>query len=377
MGFHIREGYDWSQILVNGNCYNSYYTIGTPVTLYNYSCAPHFYCPNSTAEVIGSLPQLCEPTNECVGRRLATELCEPNGPYEPQLCVRGNYCPDSKSMIPCPEQYWCPTGTITPRVCPTFSLCPEGTVVPKYYGGLIFCGVVDAVLILAFLVIRFFPSKETRSESIQRLSHSWSRFFERTHRSSAKVGPAPSSQELSFGISYDDTNKLSRINVEPACEVHKRDKSIVPDGVLGLSDAKKLAKIVNSTMAQPVENQELEYAGDVTITYFPDGDETSFDHHGSSIIVAGRESTVEKQMQKHRNSELQPISSSSNMANFVHACRRALEGKDAVYIDFRFENLGLRLSNGKSILKGVNGSIKSKKLTAIMGPSGCGSLYLS
>ena len=40
--------------------------------------------------------------------------------------------------------------------------------------------------------------------------------------------------------------------------------------------------------------------------------------------------------------------------------------------DFKFEGLGLTLSNGITIMKGVNGQIKHGKVTAVMGPSGAG-----
>lgn len=41
-------------------------------------------------------------------------------------------------------------------------------------------------------------------------------------------------------------------------------------------------------------------------------------------------------------------------------------------MDFEFENLGYKLPDGKIILKGVTGKIQSKRLTAVMGPSGAG-----
>ena len=40
--------------------------------------------------------------------------------------------------------------------------------------------------------------------------------------------------------------------------------------------------------------------------------------------------------------------------------------------DFKFEELGLTLPNGITIMKGVNGTIRHGKVTAVMGPSGAG-----
>ncbi|RKO90120.1 P-loop containing nucleoside triphosphate hydrolase protein [Blyttiomyces helicus] len=41
-------------------------------------------------------------------------------------------------------------------------------------------------------------------------------------------------------------------------------------------------------------------------------------------------------------------------------------------INFRFEELGLKLANGKKVLQGVTGAVSAGKMTAIMGPSGAG-----
>jgi len=63
-------------------CYASILDIPTPISL-NYSCDPGFYCPNTTASVLWSLPQVCPPTINCTALRLRGEYCEPQGPFEP------------------------------------------------------------------------------------------------------------------------------------------------------------------------------------------------------------------------------------------------------------------------------------------------------
>ncbi|KAJ3212076.1 hypothetical protein HDU67_004082 [Dinochytrium kinnereticum] len=52
--------------------------------------------------------------------------------------------------------------------------------------------------------------------------------------------------------------------------------------------------------------------------------------------------------------------------------RSALNEKDDLRMDFKFEDLGLKLKDGKVVLRGVTGMIRSRRLTAIMGPSGAG-----
>ncbi|KAJ3270614.1 hypothetical protein HDV01_007547, partial [Terramyces sp. JEL0728] len=55
----------------------------------------------------------------------------------------------------------------------------------------------------------------------------------------------------------------------------------------------------------------------------------------------------------------------------VQAFHKGLNGRE-IAMDFKFENMGLTLPSGKTILQGVSGIIKSSRMTAIMGPSGAG-----
>ncbi|KAJ3097193.1 hypothetical protein HK100_005414, partial [Physocladia obscura] len=49
-----------------------------------------------------------------------------------------------------------------------------------------------------------------------------------------------------------------------------------------------------------------------------------------------------------------------------------LQGRTDVKIAYQFENLGHTLPDGRKILRGISGEIKSGKMTAIFGPSGAG-----
>jgi ATPase subunit of ABC transporter with duplicated ATPase domains len=59
-----------------------------------------------------------------------------------------------------------------------------------------------------------------------------------------------------------------------------------------------------------------------------------------------------------------------NLTTIMSAFTKAFSGQGEVNVAFRFENLGLTLPSGVSILNGVTGCIPSRSLTAIMGPSG-------
>jgi hypothetical protein len=63
-------------------------------------------------------------------------------------------------------------------------------------------------------------------------------------------------------------------------------------------------------------------------------------------------------------------------SNLLEFFKRGLNGR-TVEMEFKFDNMGLKLpKGGKTILQGVSGEIKASRMTAIMGPSGAGSILL-
>ncbi|KAI8838034.1 P-loop containing nucleoside triphosphate hydrolase protein [Chytriomyces cf. hyalinus JEL632] len=64
-------------------------------------------------------------------------------------------------------------------------------------------------------------------------------------------------------------------------------------------------------------------------------------------------------------------SSNQGMQLLVDAFRESFRNRE-LRMNFRFDNLALVLKNGKTILQGVTGEIRSKRMTAIIGPSGAG-----
>ncbi|KAL7746683.1 hypothetical protein RI367_007962 [Sorochytrium milnesiophthora] len=228
----------------NGGCHVQG-AVGLPLQA-NATCAPHFYCPNSTD--IHSLPTYCPPSIDCSVRRLWGETCPPQGVLEPIVCPSKYYCPDQYTMIQCPAGYYCPVGSITPRQCPSMSNCPAGTRTPTYFGGIVICAVLDVLLVVTVLLLRRWDANRAATGQFQNLT-------------------APT---------------------EPA-----------------------------------------------------DGD-----------VETGQPN----------------IESSSPL---FRAFKRAM-GDRNLQMNFRFEQLGLRLTKEKSILAGVTGTIRSGRLTAIMGPSGAG-----
>ncbi|ORY42611.1 hypothetical protein BCR33DRAFT_851653 [Rhizoclosmatium globosum] len=59
------------------------------------------------------------------------------------------------------------------------------------------------------------------------------------------------------------------------------------------------------------------------------------------------------------------------MKTLVNAFKESFRNRE-LRMNFRFESLALQLKTGKTILQGVTGEIRSKRMTAIIGPSGAG-----
>jgi len=85
-----------------------------------------------------------------------------------------------------------------------------------------------------------------------------------------------------------------------------------------------------------------------------------------------------KRLQKLKEKEAQTVfhSKALKKRGLQHANSEKIKFShlkpDATPISFEFDNLSLRLNNGKRIISDVTGKVESGKMTAIMGPSGCG-----
>ena len=70
-----------------------------PLTVADYDCPNHFYCPYSNPNVPESIPQMCPPTPKCQAARLVTYRCNVSqGLYEPVVCPPGYFCSNPKTL---------------------------------------------------------------------------------------------------------------------------------------------------------------------------------------------------------------------------------------------------------------------------------------
>ena len=136
-----------------------------------------------------------------------------------------------------------------------------------------------------------------------------------------------------------------------------RRASFIPKAILGITDSKQLHIAMNEKLNEIKEDdeneEELKKPDPPVGVYVSGGEHKSLEelHSPKPIDVVKNDLSQ----------------SSADLSNLVRAFRRALNGREDLHIDFKFEKLGLSLPNGKKILDGVTGTIKSKKLTVSNG----------
>ncbi|KAJ3217335.1 hypothetical protein HDU67_008137 [Dinochytrium kinnereticum] len=267
------------------------------------TCDPGYYCPNLMTNDSSTLPVFCPPSGSCMFYRLSSLACsvsvpisaafavwfsytpslqKAQGKYEPTICKAGNYCPDYKTRIVCPEGYFCPSGSVAPRPCEFLASCPKGSIMPTPHIALITMAIVDVAIFTLLLIIKI------REGALRRID----------------FGRVVS--QLTGGASY----------------------------------------VLQQRAKEAITNAETEEAA--TAKAIKDSQHT---------VV--RSDTIQRQQ------------TVNELRRLVLAFHTALGNRD-LRMNFKFDDLSLRLKNGKTVLQGVTGEIRSKRMTAIIGPSGAG-----
>ncbi|KAJ3114226.1 hypothetical protein HDU96_002395 [Phlyctochytrium bullatum] len=310
------------------------YTLGNETT--GYGCAQGYFCPYVEPTVPGRQMVACPPSEECGARRLIGMLrCMPQGLFEPIPCPAGFYCPDPKTIKVCPAGYQCATGTVTPVRCQFLSSCPPGTILESHYGILVLVLLADVLLVLAVLGRRAFELRRARLP----LSALLPAFLQRL------LGVVSIRRHATKN---DDTTDTKCPDTAVAS----------PTGLSATSPTKASATLP----AKPSANSPTKPSPAMSPTEKTEKPPAA----GSDVVV-----TVDE-VDRDAFASAPALNDATKLAPLMECFRRAFDGHSTLRMDFRFRDLGLRLANGKTVLKGVTGSIRSGRMTAIMGPSGAG-----
>ncbi|TPX72646.1 hypothetical protein SpCBS45565_g00404 [Spizellomyces sp. 'palustris'] len=190
------------------------------------------------------------------------------------------------------------------------SVCKEESQAETYYGGIVICVIIDLALIALLYTMRYMERRNAR-ESLKRKS---------------------SVSKMCLLKTADLKSPIEEGLPEISPRTDQRDANE------SAGSAEKGKKVFPVTILD--SNMELD--------------------------------TVDVEAQKADGTSKSSVEvEEGNAQLLVNAFKRGLGGEN-LQINFKFENLGLKLKGGKTVLDGVNGEIKAGRLTAIMGPSGAG-----
>ncbi|KAJ3110662.1 hypothetical protein HDU96_006373 [Phlyctochytrium bullatum] len=210
-----------------------------------------------------------------------------------------------------PSGYQCATGTVTPLPCQFLSHCPAGTIIESHYGILVLVLILDVFLVLGVLARRVFELRRAR---------------------------------------LPITAMLPVFALQLLASLGKRQL-----GAKQIGDTKSPAPA--ASVVTPTEHSS---ALDIPSAA------KSAEPATADVVVSLEDSG------SGAGSGAAAFEDAAKLAPLMECFRRAFDGQSTLRMDFRFRDLGLQLANGKTVLQGVTGTIRSGRMTAIMGPSGAG-----
>ncbi|KAI8832704.1 hypothetical protein BC829DRAFT_408423 [Chytridium lagenaria] len=117
-------------------------------------CDPGYYCPYYELGNINTIPVACPADPKCQIARIQFAPCTPQGRYEAMPCLTGFYCPNPRSMIPCPSGHYCTRGSLAPTKCDWLSICPAGSTIQAHYGLIVVVVILDLILAVVLVAKR-------------------------------------------------------------------------------------------------------------------------------------------------------------------------------------------------------------------------------
>ncbi|KAJ3119093.1 hypothetical protein HDU96_000008 [Phlyctochytrium bullatum] len=273
-----------------------------------FGCAQGYFCPYVDPTVPGRQMVACPPSEECGARRLFGTL---------RCMPQGLFEP-----VPCPAGFYCPDPK-TIKVCPAGYQCATGTVTPVACQFLSSCpagtvieshyGLLALVLLLDVILV---------------LGVLGRRIFELRRARLPLSALLPSFMQRILGVIA-----MRKLAAQQAADSKPPVTAAPSTGLTaGAPSADKPEKTPATT---------------------------------TDVVVSVEESGA-------TSGSAPSLDDAAKLAPLMECFRRAFDGQSTLRMDFRFRDLGLRLANGKTVLQGVTGTIRSGRMTAIMGPSGAG-----
>lgn len=231
------------------------------------------------------------------------------GPFEPVVCLQGNYCPaGGKEIIKCPQGHYCQPGAATPTPCSFGSSCREGSQFDLFVIPIVVLLLIDLGLVIGIVW-----------HTIAK------RFFKKKGRSNT------------FAMAGKRGQGLMRTMTMGAAGYH------------GLADE---------------NDHEMEMTTALNATYMPGTDPWS--GFQAALDMASVQGMRVEQIEGENG--LSP-----QLRAFVESMRKATVDAQYFGLTFSYTNLSFQPRRApKPILQNVTGSIKRGSLVAVMGGSGAG-----
>ena len=94
-----------------------------------------------------------------------------NGRYIQSSCIKGFYCPDNSTILPCPSGSWCPEGSTQPIKCDFLSICPRLSYFQINFVNAVIMVILTVIIsIFSFYLIVSQKSKERSTRNYVDLS---------------------------------------------------------------------------------------------------------------------------------------------------------------------------------------------------------------
>lgn len=321
---------------------------------------------------------MCPPTLECQKLRLSANFCPPQGRYEPVPCPRGNYCPNYKTKIVCPDGSFCPTGSMEPIPCTyPFSLCPEGSFKQVFYGGMIYCAIIDGILVIIFIILKICAHKRVKRRVRNETRRQVGRYVA-TITEAQRDKHSARFVTLTGALEDDAASSMKRPGGARRYWFKRYEKFVNFLGYflpihMNLSPPKEKNKVIlemaehrgtpsPSLSDVKMDTEEIETSENNAHT-------NDFDLHAGALNSSQNSSQMIHR--KHFRGKSGNSYQALHLNKLLLGFKRAQGGQD-LSLHFEFNDLSLKLPSGKTILNNVNGSIVPGRVTVIMGPSGAG-----